>query len=86
VKIPIFVLFKFVMVVATWATKALEDGKITAAEGLELIAELALIIGVPLELDVSEEVTETIKDIAGESEIKEHAAFLSKPDYISPGK
>jgi len=85
VKIPIFMIFKFVMVVATWANKALEDGKITASEGLELIAELAAIIGVPLELDVSKEVTEVIENITGAPLEKESAALLSKPDFKSPG-
>jgi len=85
VKIPIFMIFKFVMVVATWATKALEDGKITASEGLELIAELAAIIGVPLELDVSKEVTEVIENITEAPLEKESAALLSKPDFKSPG-
>ena len=84
-KIPIFMIFKFVMVVATWANKALEDGKITASEGLELIAELAAIIGVPLELDVSKEVTEVIENITGAPLEKESAALLSKPDFKSPG-
>ena len=84
-KIPIFMIFKFVMVVATWATKALEDGKITASEGLELIAELAAIIGVPLELDVSKEVTEVIENITEAPLEKESAALLSKPDFKSPG-
>jgi len=78
-------IFKFVMVVATWANKALEDGKITASEGLELIAELAAIIGVPLELDVSKEVTEVIENITGAPLEKESAALLSKPDFKSPG-
>ena len=83
-KIPIFMIFKFVTIIGMWATKALEDGKITAAEGLELIAQLAEIIGVPLELTVPPEVTKTIEDIAGESEFNKLTTDLSKPDFESP--
>ena len=83
-KIPIFMIFKFVMVVATWATKALEDGKITATEGLELIGELAMIIGVPLELDVPDKVKVTVENITGAHDNKENETFLSKPDYEQP--
>ena len=83
-RIPIFMIFKFVTIIGMWATKALEDGKITAAEGLELIAQLAEIIGVPLELTVPPEVTKTIEDIAGESEFNKLTTDLSKPDFESP--
>ena len=72
------------MVISTWATKALEDGKISAAEGLELIGELALILGVPLELDVSREAAETIKEIIPASQPEEQKPFLSSPDFVSP--
>ena len=85
-KIPIFMIFKFVMVVATWANKALEDGKITASEGLELVAELAAIIGVPLELSVPEKITETLKDITGAPLAEESAAHLRQPDFEEPKK
>ena len=85
-KIPIFTIFKFIMVISTWATTALEDGKITAAEGLELIAELASIIGVPLELELPPEVTETIGGITGEDQSGKDAAFLSKPEFDTPDK
>ena len=83
-KIPIFMIFKFVTIIGMWATKALEDGKITAAEGLELVAQLAEVIGVPLELTVPPEVTKTIEDIAGESEFNKLTTDLSKPDFESP--
>ncbi|MBA7610082.1 hypothetical protein ES703_17287 [subsurface metagenome] len=88
-KIPIFMIFKFVMVVATWATKALEDGKITAEEGLELVAELAAIIGVPLELSVPNEVKEVIENITDDSETGNVDEFLEaskKVDLKEPAK
>ena len=84
-KIPIFMIFKFVMVVATWATKALEDGKITAEEGLELVAELAAIIGVPLELSVPNKVKEVIDNITEAPLVGDASNLLSKPDFKTPG-
>ena len=83
-KIPIFLIFKFVTIIGMWATKALEDGKITAAEGLELIAQLADIIGVPLELAIPDDVKETIEDITGGPQIDKEADILSKPDFQEP--
>jgi hypothetical protein len=77
-------IFQFVMVIATWANKALEDGKITATEGLELVGKLAGLLGVPLELEVPDLVTTTIDEITGEPDKKESAAILSKPDYEGP--
>ena len=35
-KIPIFMIFQFFGIISRWAVKALEDGKVTAAEGLIL--------------------------------------------------
>ena len=77
-------IFKFVTIIGMWATKALEDGKITAAEGLELVAQLAEIIGIPLELALPDEVKETITDITGGPQIDKDADILSKPDYEEP--
>lgn len=85
-KIPIFMIFQFFGAISSWAVKALEDGKVTADEGLELVEKLAGIIGVPLELAVPKEVTASIKEITGEPDNKENAAFLSKPDFYSPGE
>lgn len=83
-KIPIFMIFQFVMVIATWANKALEDGKITAIEGLELVGKLAGLLGVPLELDVPDNITDTVKEITVDTEIKDEATFLSKPAFKEP--
>jgi hypothetical protein len=54
VKIPIFMIFQFFGVISAWASKALADGKVTAAEGFELIVALAGILGVQLDFDVSD--------------------------------
>jgi len=86
VKIPIFMIFSFVMVVATWATKALEDGKISAMEGLDLIGKLASIIGVPLEFDIPQELTGATEKIDDQDLTSEGKTFLSKPDFVEPDK
>jgi len=74
-------IFKFVTVIGMWASKALEDGKISAMEGLELIGELALIIGVPLEFDVPQEITGATEKIDDQALTEEGKSFLSKPDF-----
>ncbi|GAH34754.1 unnamed protein product, partial [marine sediment metagenome] len=60
-KIPLLMIFSFVMVISTWAKKALEDGKITADEGFDLLKQLAGLLGVPLILDVPPKVDEAIE-------------------------
>ena len=85
-RIPIFMIFSFVMVIATWATKALEDGKISALEGLDLIAELAKIIGVPLEFDVPQVLTGATEKVDDQALTEEGKTFLSKPDFVEPDK
>ncbi|MBA7494466.1 hypothetical protein ES702_05042 [subsurface metagenome] len=56
-KIPIFMIFQFFGVISKWAVKALEDGKVTAAEGLELVDSLAGLLGVRPEFNVSDYLT-----------------------------
>ena len=41
-------------IIAAWSGKALEDGKVTAAEGAELLIQLAASLGLPLSFDVPE--------------------------------
>lgn len=53
-KIPFLMIFSFFGIISAWASKALEDGKITAAEGFELVVSLAHVLGVTPEFDVSE--------------------------------
>lgn len=53
-KIPIFMIFQFFGVISAWASKALEDGKITAVEGLELIVSLGALLGVKPEFNISD--------------------------------
>jgi len=53
-KIPIFLIFQFFGIISAWASKALEDGKVTAAEGLELVVALAGVLGVEPEFSVSD--------------------------------
>ena len=53
-KIPIFMIFQFFGIISAWAARALEDGRITAAEGLELVVSLAAVLGVRAEFNVSD--------------------------------
>jgi len=63
VDITIFKIFAIFGVVSTWANKAFADGKISVQEGIELVAELADVLGIPLEWDVPEGVLEATQDI-----------------------
>jgi len=73
-KIPIFMIFQFFGIISAWAVKALEDGKVTAAEGLELVVSLASILGVEPEFDMSDYMPEAIDIRPAEPE----KDFLSK--------
>ena len=42
-------------VISAWSGKALEDGKVTVAEAIELAAAICLVIGVPTEFDFPKE-------------------------------
>lgn len=53
-RVSIFMIFRLFGVVSTWSEKALADGKVTAAEGFELVTSLAEALGVRMEFDVSE--------------------------------
>ena len=39
-------------VIAEWSAKALEDGKITAKEGMELVVELAKVLDLPPDIEI----------------------------------
>ncbi|TES93558.1 MAG: hypothetical protein E3J94_01280 [Desulfobacteraceae bacterium] len=53
-KIPFLMIFSFFGIISAWASKALQDGKISAQECYELVNALAEVLGVTLEFDVSE--------------------------------
>ena len=44
-------LLKIVGIIGAWSEKALEDGKITMAEGVRLLENLAGLLGIKLDLD-----------------------------------
>ena len=39
-------------VVSEWSAKALMDGKVTAAEGAELVIEICKLLGIPTEIEI----------------------------------
>lgn len=59
----IFKIFQIFGIVSTWATKALEDGTVTLAEAVELVAALCAVIGITPELDIPGAVPEDTADI-----------------------
>ena len=74
--ITIFKIFAIFGVVSMWAKKAFADGKISVKEGIELVVELAGVLGIPLEWDVPEVVLEATADIQ-----EAHAAVIAdKPE------
>mgnify|MGYP000229740256 CR=1 FL=1 len=75
-KIPLLLIFSLVMTVSAWAKKALEDGKITAEEGLELLTSLAGLLGVPLEISVSDNVVEKVNEVVE----------VLEPDFVEANK
>ncbi|MBA7491628.1 hypothetical protein ES702_02176 [subsurface metagenome] len=85
-KIPIFMIFQFIGIISSWANKALEDGKVTAQEGLELVIALSSLLGVRTEFDISDYVPKVIEVEMLEEETDEAADSLSKPDFSEPGK
>lgn len=52
-KISFWKVLTIFSIVSNWAAQALADKKVTLAEALDLIAQLAVALGVPLEFDVS---------------------------------
>jgi len=82
-KIGILTMFQFITVIGAWSVKALEDGKITAKEALELVESLAMIIGVPLELDVPDTVKEIVDGDSNKSDLGNVNKFLEASKQVS---
>ncbi len=73
--LSIFKIFNIFGRVASWAEIALEDGKITLSEVANLAEELAVILGVPLEIDIAQtekESTENWDDVTAQIEASPH--------------
>jgi len=83
-RIPILMIFQFITIIGAWSAKALEDGKITAEEGLELVQSLAMIIGVPLELEVPSGVKEVIENPSNKSDAANVDKFLEASKIVRP--
>lgn len=52
-KVSIWKIFTIFSIISAWSQAALADGKITLKEALDLIAQLAAALDLPLEYDVS---------------------------------
>jgi len=81
-KIPIFMIFQFFGIISSWAVKALEDGKVTVQEGLELVIALCSIIGVQPEFDISEYLPKIDVDPEKQPEKEFTADLETKPDFL----
>jgi len=85
----IFTIFSVFGIVSNWATKALEDGKVTLDEALDLVTQLCECIGVvpelaipaltPTELEVSEDTSKALEDTSGDTD-------LTSEDRAPPGE
>ena len=84
-KIPLLMIFSFIMVISAWAKKALEDGKITADEGFDLLKQLAGLLGVPLILDIPPKVDEAIETASTALDVAAGIPVNKSPDYKDPG-
>lgn len=49
----IFLIMQVFGIVSAWLEKAMQDGRITILEAVELVTQLALLIGVPTDIDTS---------------------------------
>lgn len=68
----IFKALQAIGVISKWSEKALEDGKVTLPEGIELLGQLGTLLGLPLELELpTATVTEPPQEIA-DAEEKKH--------------
>ena len=68
------------------AKKALEDGKITAEEGFDLLKQLAGLLGVPLILDVPPKVEEVVETASLALESAAGISDIKTPDFKEPDK
>ena len=83
-KIPIFMIFQFFGVISAWAAKALEDGKISAAEAFELVTALAGILGVRLDFDVSDYMPTAVGVVPNIIKKVDEADIFTKPAFKTP--
>jgi len=76
--IPIFKIFMVFGIVSMWATKALQNGKITLLEGADLASQLGVALGIPTELEIPAPAPET-EEILIETEEKPPAETEEVP-------
>ncbi len=70
--------FKVFGVLSGWVEKALDDGKITVSETVDLAEDIASIIGIPLHIDISSDKLKNDDPTALNAE-------LTKPRQHKPG-
>jgi len=76
-----FKILSIISLISSWMNKALEDGKITLAEALELISMLAGPLGLPLEFNVADVLGEPEKEAdVSPDEGKTYTGGLIRPN------
>lgn len=80
-KIPIFMIFQFFGIISAWSVKALEDGKVTIQEGLELVLSLTAILGVKPEFDISDYIPRVDLVIGDKSEKLLNSDLTKEPAF-----
>jgi len=58
----LFKAFQVMSTISNWSVKALADGKVTLKEATELAEDVCKILGVPLEVIVSEEISQELPE------------------------
>lgn len=79
----IFKIFQIFGIVSNWAAKALADGKITLEEAVDLAMKIADILGVKIELEVPDAITDSA---IVESPVKEKSEDLAYDPDAPPYK
>ena len=69
-----FKILSIVSLISSWMAKALEDGKITLREALELIGLLAPALGLPLDFEIGA--------VLGDTELDTKAAIEDGEDVV----
>jgi len=82
--ISIFKIFSIFGAVSSWADRALEDGKITLQETVDLAESISKILGIPLEVDFFSAKAETTDPLVTASVESDNDDIVRGPPNIDP--
>jgi len=72
--ISIFKIFIVFGIVSTWASRALQDGKISLVEAADLASQLGVALGIPTELGIPEPAAEVVLEMDLEEDVEVETA------------